>query len=447
MNIALMVFFRNGTCLFFTNVPKKTLSNHFLQLRSAFLYLLSYIRFPPSTDFPRDEFPVPSGMCGLGAEMKDMSSNAPEKAGGASGHDTGPSPPAIDDPDTILHQGDAGMGNARVSDEVKVGLLILAIFAIAVIAFWPLMTVFIWSVAIAVVLLPAHKRLCRQVTPAVSATFITVWVLLIILLVMSLAVSVMIDNEEHIGDMGVAMVRGLEHTAVSRFVPHFTEQELSNFDETLKDLVVRAILSLTGNTMQTLLAIIIFFLSLSMLLYYGEAIWGTMSGALSPKLRDAVTRLSEITENTIYALIIVQISAAMISFILAIPFFTLLGRGDVLLFSTMIGFAMLIPLIGAQVMILILALYFLSIGDISASVIMLLVGYPLLSGWIDFFYRPVMMGRRVSVHPVIMMIGIFAGVPFMGIIGFILGPVLIALVVIGAKILSQEYCGPGAATI
>jgi predicted PurR-regulated permease PerM len=53
-----------------------------------------------------------------------------------------------------------------------------------------------------------------------------------------------------------------------------------------------------------------------------------------------------------------------------------------------------------------------------------------------------MMGRRVAVHPVIMMIGIFAGVPFMGIVGFIVGPVLIALVVIGAKILSQAYYGP-----
>jgi predicted PurR-regulated permease PerM len=305
------------------------------------------------------------------------------------------------------------------------------------------MTVFIWAVAIAVVLLPVHKRLCRIVAPAASATFITIWVLLLILLITSFAVSVMIDNVENIGAMAKAMVTGLDRTFFAGFVPSFTEQELLHFDKTLKDLIVKLIPALTGNILQTLLSVIIFFLTLSMLLYYGEAIWGTTTGTLSLKLRGPVNRLSEITENTIYALIIVQISAAIISFILAIPFFTLLGRGDVLLFSTMIGFAMLIPLIGAQAMILIFALYFLSIGDSGAAVIMLLVGYPLLSGWIDFFYRPVMMGRRVSVHPVIMMIGIFAGVPFMGIVGFILGPVLIALVVIGAQILSQEFGGSG----
>jgi len=340
--------------------------------------------------------------------------------------------------DTPLHR-----ATMHLTEDVQLGLLIFAIFAVAVIAFWPLMTVFIWAGAIAIVLLPLHKRLCRIMTPAVSATFITLWVLLLILLVMSLTVSVTISNEDHIGTMGVSMIRGLQHTPFAKIMPAFSEEQLQHFNATLNDLAVRTLISLTGNVMQTLLSILIFFLSLSMLLYYGERTWKKIPQALSPKLRDAVNRLSEISENTIYALIIVQISAAMISFFLAIPFFFLLGKGDVLLFSTLIGFAMLVPLIGAQVMILILALYFFSVGDTGTAVVMLFVGYPLLSGWIDFYYRPMMMGKRVAVHPVIMMIGIFAGVPFMGISGFILGPVLIACVVVGVQILSHVYSCPG----
>jgi predicted PurR-regulated permease PerM len=54
-----------------------------------------------------------------------------------------------------------------------------------------------------------------------------------------------------------------------------------------------------------------------------------------------------------------------------------------------------------------------------------------------------MMGRRVAVHPVFMMIGILAGVPFMGIVGFILGPVLVALTVTGFKIYAEQT-GPTA---
>ena len=46
--------------------------------------------------------------------------------------------------------------------------------------------------------------------------------------------------------------------------------------------------------------------------------------------------------------------------------------------------------------------------------------------------------KRVAIPPVMMMIGIFAEVPFMGIVGFIVGPVLIALAVTGYKILAEE---------
>ena len=266
-------------------------------------------------------------------------------------------------------------------DDLALVLLILAIFAIAVIAFWPLMTVFIWAVAIAVVLLPAHKWLSRRVSPAASATFLTICVLLLTLLVTSLAAGVLINNKEEIGRMGVSMVSGLQETAFAGFMPDFSEQELANFDKTLTGLIVKATLSVTGNnTMQTLLSIIIFFLTVSMLLYYGESIWTATTSAGSAKFRDGVRRLSEIAENTVYSLIIVQISAAIISFVLAIVFFSLLGRGDVLLFSALIGFAMLIPLIGAQAMILILALYYVSIGDTTASVIMLWRDTPCSAG-------------------------------------------------------------------
>ena len=325
-----------------------------------------------------------------------------------------------------------------ISEDQKLGLLLCAIFIIAILLFWPLITTLVWSATLAIALLPLHKRLSRIVKPSVSATFITLWVLLGIMLAMSVAVSILYGNIDQIGTMVASLVNGFKNTGLSAFLPSFTEAQLSHMPQTLVQLLMQSLLSLTSNILQALLSIIIFFLSLSMLLYYGEQIWNTLTCTLSPKLFCAVEKMSAISADTIYALIIVQISAAVISFLLAIPFFFFLGYGSVLLFATMIGLAMLIPLIGAQIIILLLALYFISVGEVKGAVITLFVGYPLLSGWIDFYYRPVMMGKRVAIPPVMMMIGIFAGVPFMGIAGFIIGPVLIALAVTGYKILAEE---------
>ncbi len=238
--------------------------------------------------------------------------------------------------------------------------------------------------------------------------------------------------------MVTSLVAGFTNTPISAFLPTFTAEQVSHMPETLVQLLLQSLLSLTSNVMQSLISIIIFFLSLSMLLYYGEQIWHTLTRTLTPGLFHAVEKLAEISANTIYALIIVQISAALISFLLALPFFFLLGVDDPFLYATLIGLAMLIPLIGAQIMILFFVLYFLSLGDTRSAVITLFLGYPLLSGWIDFYYRPVMMGKRVAIPPIMMMIGIFAGVPFTGIVGFIIGPVLIALAVTGYKIIAEE---------
>jgi predicted PurR-regulated permease PerM len=334
------------------------------------------------------------------------------------------------------------MNPFRISEDQQLLILICAIYSICILVFWPLITVLIWSVALAVALMPFHKQLSGRVKPSVSVTFITIWVLLVILLVLSVSSSILYGSIDHIGTMVASLVNGFKNTGVSAFLPTFTETQVSHMPGTLVQLLLQSLLSLTSNVMQSLISIIIFFLSLSMFLYYGEQIWTTLTRMLSPKLFYAVEKMADISINTIYALIIVQISAALISFILAIPFFTLLGVDDPLLFATLIGLAMLIPLIGAQIMILFFVLYFISFGDTRSAVITLLVGYPLLSGWIDFYYRPVMMGKRVAIPPVMMMIGILAGVPFMGIAGFILGPVLVALAVTGYKILADAAGNP-----
>ena len=52
---------------------------------------------------------------------------------------------------------------------------------------------------------------------------------------------------------------------------------------------------------------------------------------------------------------------------------------------------------------------------------MVLVGYPLMSGWLDFYYSTVMMGKRIAINPILMMIAILVGIPFMGFVGFVSG--------------------------
>ena len=48
------------------------------------------------------------------------------------------------------------------------------------------------------------------------------------------------------------------------------------------------------------------------------------------------------------------------------------------------------------------------------------------------------MGRRVKLHPLIMIVGFFGGIITMGTAGFVLGPVIIVLLFTGYRILIED---------
>jgi predicted PurR-regulated permease PerM len=56
----------------------------------------------------------------------------------------------------------------------------------------------------------------------------------------------------------------------------------------------------------------------------------------------------------------------------------------------------------------------------------------------EFYIRPVLVGRRVKIHPVIMFIGIVGGTLTMGLVGFVLGPVIIVLLITSYRMYVQE---------
>ena len=47
-------------------------------------------------------------------------------------------------------------------------------------------------------------------------------------------------------------------------------------------------------------------------------------------------------------------------------------------------------------------------------------------GTLDNFIRPKLMGNIAKIHPLIMLVGIFGGLFFFGVLGVIIGPLILA---------------------
>jgi predicted PurR-regulated permease PerM len=131
--------------------------------------------------------------------------------------------------------------------------------------------------------------------------------------------------------------------------------------------------------------------------------------------------------NTMYAIYIVSVEVAVLGFALGLPIYYLLGYPAPVQLAILSGLSMFIPIVGSLVVMLFLILYNLSTGNTTGLVIALIVIYPIVLWIPGSLVRSRLMGKRIGIHPVIMMIGIIGGISIMGMIGLILGPLFIAL--------------------
>ncbi|GAB6284862.1 MAG: hypothetical protein STSR0009_10620 [Methanoregula sp.] len=187
-----------------------------------------------------------------------------------------------------------------------------------------------------------------------------------------------------------------------------------------------------------LLKLLIFFLSLYILLLHGELLKNRVLSRVPVALQGHVQRMCTVTVDTLYAIYIVQVAITAITFVAAIPVFFILGYGHILFYSFLCAFCELIPVLGSSIVFIFMGTYAFSMGDIRGVLLLFFLGYIGISALPELYLRPVLMGRRIRIHPLIMLVGFFGGVITMGVTGFVLGPVFIVLFFTGLRIVLDE---------
>ena len=98
----------------------------------------------------------------------------------------------------------------------------------------------------------------------------------------------------------------------------------------------------------------------------------------------------------------------------------------------------LIPVIGALAMYLPPAVALIIGGSMGSGIFLLVWGFALVS-MADNIVKPVVMRGKVNVHPVLLALAIIGGSLWLGAIGFIIGPVIVALLLAMIRIYRREF--------
>lgn len=116
----------------------------------------------------------------------------------------------------------------------------------------------------------------------------------------------------------------------------------------------------------------------------------------------------------------------------------ILGLDKPVLWSCAMAVASLVPLIGTALVWAPMAGIFALRGEVDKALI--LAGYgTIVIGMADNFLRPLLVGRQIEVHPLLLFFGILGGIAMFGFAGVILGPVCVVFLQVTSRMFRREF--------
>ena len=106
--------------------------------------------------------------------------------------------------------------------------------------------------------------------------------------------------------------------------------------------------------------------------------------------------------------------------------FWILGISNPLLWGILMAFFSLIPFIGTAAIWLPASIILLFNGMWIKAIILVAYGFVIIGGT-DTVVKPILIGDKSKIHPIIILVGVLGGLSLFGMMGIILGPLILGI--------------------
>jgi predicted PurR-regulated permease PerM len=176
-----------------------------------------------------------------------------------------------------------------------------------------------------------------------------------------------------------------------------------------------------------MLAFIVNFFLMLLVIYYllidGDRLI-TFIVDLSPLPDDQEQKLIKKFKDMAGAILVGNGLCGLIQGILGGAVFYFLGLKSPFLWGVIMGILAFLPIIGIGAVLVPTSIYLFLTGRAGAG-IFLIIFYVLLSGGIEYIFKPKLVGHRVKMHTLLVFFSIIGGLKLFGILGIIYGPLVV----------------------
>lgn len=311
--------------------------------------------------------------------------------------------------------------------------LLLGVMSVAFFMFLPYLTTLAVAVTIAVVVYPLHRQCIRFMRGRESlAAFLSLLCVGLLLLIPLTFVGTQIYSEAQGLYQRIAENRDSLTESLVGFLDGYIQQFAPQLSIDLREyagqglsFIVSRLGPLFAGTAQTVLHTFLGAIALYYFLKDGPKFLRSVV-ALSPlpdtEDQEVLHRLGIAINSIIRGTLIIAITQGVMTGIGLMIF----GVPSSTLWGSIAAIGALIPGVGTALVIA-PAILFLFIAGKTAAALGLFVWGVVAVGFIDNFLGPLLVGRGIKIHPLLILFAVIGGLGYFGPVGFLLGPLVLSL--------------------
>jgi predicted PurR-regulated permease PerM len=326
-------------------------------------------------------------------------------------------------------------GKFKRTQTISFLVLLLAVFVLVLLIFKPFVNILALAVILAVLFRPIYRLLLAKVTyPAVASGLTVLLILLIILLPIwffgHVIVNEIVSLYERYRDGGFVINKGDIIQSLPEEIQNVVQNVSANVNSFIGRLSSQAFASFSS-ILSNVTSFIISFFMLFFVVYYllkdGQHIRRAFMD-ISPLSSEHEDRLFNKIVAAINGVVKGSFLMALVQGVVATIGFFIFGVPEPMLWGLFTVLAALVPTVGTALSLVPAIIYLLVTGQTPQAIGLAIWGACAV-GLIDNFLGPKLVGSSTKLHPVLVLLAVIGGLQFFGILGFLIGPILLAILV------------------
>ncbi len=312
---------------------------------------------------------------------------------------------------------------------ILVALLVLSFFLIK-----PILMSVIVGVILAFIFAPIYNWLYKKTKfRNLPAIIICILLLILIILPFYFIAPVVVDQSIKLysASQQIDFITPIENIFPSIFMSDTVSEEIGSMIHTFVTNIINAVINyfstLILNFPNMMLQLVVVLFTFYFVLMDKKEFFSYVQSLL-PFSKETEKKILDSTKSITVSVIYGQVIIGLIQGIIAGLGFFIFGVPNALLFTLLMCLAGILPIIGTAVVWAPAAIYLLVSGSPLSALGVTVFG--VVSSVADNFLRPIIVARRSKIHPAILLVGMIGGLYMFGILGFILGPLILAYLLI-----------------